>query len=477
MSLKQKVLTGSKWIAFSNIFTQILGVVSLVVFARLLSPDDFGIFAILMIFVGFLRIFSDMGTGAALIHIKDPSDKLLSSVFYLNLFIGLVLSASLIFLSGSIALFFETPKIKMLLEVISITFIIASFGIVQKALYEKHLNFRTVTIIESFSTFASLAIGISAAFYGLGVFSLVLQTLSASIIRVILLWIYSDWKPMFYFALDDIKHIWEFTKNLSLFNFVNYFARNTDNFLIGKFLGSPALGVYSVAYKIMLYPLANVSRTLIRILFPAFSKIQDDNEKFQKVYLRVIFFIALITFPLMMGLMATADTLVSVLFGDKWGNLYILLIILSPIGMIQSIVTTTGSIYMAKGNTKTLMRIGLVSSIVTVLFFIAGLPFGVEGVAFFYLVSNLIMLYPVLKISWGQIDLSVKRGISEVFPILIISITMAISVVLVGKVIDTFFSYDILKLIMMILSGVIIYYLLITVKYGSIKALLGELKK
>jgi len=477
MSLKQKVITGSKWIAFANIFTQILGVVSLVVFARLLSPDDFGIFAILMIFVGFLRIFSDMGTGAALIHIKDPSDKLLSSVFYLNLFIGLVLSVSMILMSGPIALFFETPKIKMLLEVISITFIIASFGIVQKALYEKHLNFKTVTIIESFSTFVSLVIGISAAFYGLGVFSLVLQTLSASIILVILLWIYSDWKPMFYFSLDEIKYIWEFTKNLSLFNFINYFARNADNFLIGKFLGSPALGVYSVAYKIMLYPLANVSRTLIRILFPAFAKIQDDNEKFQKIYLRIIFFIALITFPLMLGLMATADILVSVLFGDKWENLYILLIILSPIGMIQSIVTTTGSIYMAKGNTKTLMRIGLVSSTVTVLFFIAGLPFGVEGVAFFYLVANLIMLYPVLKISWSQIDLTVKRGISEVFPILIISIVMAIGVVLVEKVIDTFFSYDILKLIIMILSGILIYYLLIVWKYGNVKILLSELKK
>ena len=477
MSLKQKVLTGTKWVALANIFKQILQLASLVVFARLLTPDDFGMYAILMIFVGFMTMFTDMGTGAALIHIKKPSDKLLSSVFYFNLFVGLVLSVSLVLMSSPIALFFEVPKTKVLLEIISITFIIASFGVVQKALYEKHLNFKTITIIETFAAVVSVAIGIGAAFYGLGVFSLILQTLSLNILLVALLWIYSDWRPLRYFALDDIKHIWQFTKNLSLFNIVNYFARNADNFLIGKFLGSPALGVYSVAYKIMLYPLQNISRTLLRILFPAFAQIQDNNKKFQKVYLRVIFFIALVTFPLMIGLIATADVLVPVLFGDKWKNLHTLLIILSPIGMIQSIVTTTGSIYMAKGNTKTLMRIGVISSAVTVLFFVLGLPFGVEGVAFSYLISNFIMLYPVLKISWGQIDLSVKRGIAEVLPILIISIVMGIGVALVGKAVALLSSYAILKLAIMVVSGVLIYYLLITVKYGSIKALLGELKK
>ncbi len=477
MSLKQKVLTGTKWVTLANIFKQILQVVSLVIFARLLTPDDFGMYAILMIFVGFMAMFTDMGTGAALIHIKKPSDKLLSSVFYFNLFVGLILSLSLVLMSSPIAQFFQTPKIKVLLEIISFTFIIASFGVVQKALYEKNLNFKTITIIEIFASFISVGIGIGAAFYGLGVFSLILQTLSLNILLVTLYWVYSDWRPMFYFSLNDIKYIWQFTKNLSIFNIVNYFARNTDNFLIGKFLGSPALGVYSVAYKIMLYPLQNISRTLLRILFPAFAQIQDDNKKFQKAYLRVIFFIALITFPLMAGLIATADVLVPVLFGDKWNNLHILLIILSPIGMIQSIVTTTGSIYMAKGNTKTLMKIGIISSTVTVLFFVLGLPFGVEGVAFSYLISNFIMLYPVLKISWAQIDLSVKHGIAEVLPILIISIVMGIGVALVGKIIDSFCSYDLLKLIMMILGGLLIYFLLIIWKYGNVKTLLKELKK
>ena len=477
MSLKQKVLTGTKWITIANLFRQMQQIISLIIFAKLLTPDDFGTFAILMIFVGFMQIFTDMGTGAALIQIKDPSEKLLSSVFYFNLFVGLVLCVSLVLISGPIALFFDTPALQVLLQIISISFIITSFGVVQKVLYEKHLNFKTVTIIETVSGLIGLVVGITAAFNGLGVLSFVLQALSTSLLRVVLLWIYSDWKPMFYFALEDLKDIWEFTKNLSIFNFVNYFSRNADNFLIGKFLGSPALGVYSVAYRIMLYPLQNISRTLLRVLFPAFAQIQDDNEKFKKVYLRVIFFISLITFPLMTGLMATADVLVTVLFEDKWQNLAILLIILSPIGMMQAIVTTTGSIFMAKGNMRTFMRLSIFCSVVTVLFFVAGLPFGVEGVAFFYLMSNFVLLYPILKISWEQIGLSVKRGTVEVLPVLIISIMMGLGVFLSDFLLFQNIESQFFRLLLMMSIGIFLYILMIRVHYGNIRSLISELRK
>ncbi len=476
MSLKQKVLTGTKWIAFGNIFTQILQIVSLVVFARLLSPDDFGMFAILMIFVGFLDMFTDMGTSAALIHIEKPSDKLLSSVFYFNIFVGLVLCVTLILLSNPISVFFENPQLTELLQIISITFILTSFGVVQKALYQKKLEFKHLTLIEVFSKLVAVIVGVSSVLLGLGVYSLLIQTLTNSFVLTVLIWVYSVWRPMKYFSISDIKNIWGYTANLTAFNFINYFARNTDNFLIGKFLGSSALGVYSLAYKIMLYPLQNISNVLLRILFPAFSQIQNDNKKFKKVYLRIIFYIAIITFPLMAGLIATADIFVDVLFGDKWKNLTIIIMILAPVGMLQSIVKTTGSIYKAKGSTNILFKIGNISTAVTVVFFIIGLPFGVEGVAFSYLLSNLVMLYPVLKMSWNQIDLSVREGIYEVLPILGISVLMSIGVKLVEYMIDTLFSNNLIQLIIMIFSGILIYYILIRLKYGGIKILLGELK-
>ncbi len=477
MSLKAKVLSGTKWVAVANLFKQLLQVLSLIVFARLLTPDDFGLFAILMIFVNFLLMFTDMGTAAALIHVKNPSQKLLSSIFFFNLFVGTALCLLLLLLSGPIALFFENPPLKELLGLISINFVIVSLGIVQKARYEKELDFKNLTLIESASVLVGITVGIAAAFKGLGVYSLVIQTLTTSILATVLIWIISRWRPLLYFSLSDIKSIWGYTANLTTFNFVNYFARNADNFLIGKFLSSSALGVYSLAYSIMLYPLQNISRVLLRILFPAFSHIQDDNEKFKKAYLRTIFFIALVSFPVMVGLIVTADTLVSLLFGDKWENLAVILMILAPVGILQSIGTTNGSIYMAKGNTKLLLKVGIWSTIVTIIFFIGGIFFGVEGVALSYLLSNLVLFYPVFKISWEQIGLSVSEGVGTLMPLLIIASLMGVGVWLAGKLLQPYALPSLLLLTIMVLSGILLYLGLIRVKYGKFSILLSELKR
>ena len=474
MSLKAKVVTGTKWVAFANIFKQILQVLSLVIFARLLSPDDFGLFALMMIFVSFLVMFTDMGTASALVHIKDPSDKLLSSVLFFNLFIGTLFCLLLIIFSGYISIFFDSPKLEPLLKLISVNFIIMSLGVVQKVRYEKELDFKYLTLIESLAVFIGIGGGIIFAWFGFGVYSLVFQVLITSVLSVGLLWTISKWRPLLYFSIEDIKIIWKYTANLSAFNFINYFARNADNFLIGKFLNSSALGVYSLAYNIMLYPLQNISRVLLRILFPAFSKIQDDNKKFKEAYLKTIFFISLVSFPIMSGLIATADVFVAVLFGDKWANLAPILMILAPVGVIQSIGTTNGSIFMAKGNTNLLLRVGIWSTIVTILFFIGGIFYGVEGVAISYLLSNIVLFYPVFKISWGQIELSVSEGVKKVLPILFISSFMGIVVWILGQWLNEFDINSIIKLIIMVLSGKVIYISLIYIKYGNLKKIFNE---
>ena len=476
MSLKKRVLRGTKWVAFANVFKQVMQVFSLIIFARLLSPDDFGLFALLMIFVNFLIMFTDMGTASALIHIDKPSQKLLSSIFFLNIFIGLSLFFILVVSSKSISLFFDNPPLEILLQIISMNFIIVSLGIVQKALYEKALEFRELAMIETLSIFVGISMGIISAIYGMGVYSLLIQTLTGSLLSVSLLWVVSKWRPSLYFSLDDIKRIWGYTANLSAFNFVNYFARNSDNFLIGKFLNSTSLGVYNLAYSIMLYPIQNISRVLLRILFPAFSTIKDDNEKFKRIYLKTIFFIGLISFPIMGGLVATASVLVDVLFGNKWDGLDTILMLLAPVGIIQSIGTTNGSIYMAKGNTRLLLRVGVFSTVVTIAFFVGGLFWGIEGVALSYLLSNIVLFYPIFRVSWSQIDLSVSEGLRVLSPLLLIVLFMSSSVWGVGVWLDTLEVSSIWKLIFMVALGKIIYISLISIRYGDPREIIRELK-
>ena len=143
---------------------------------------------------------------------------------------------------------------------------------------------------------------------------MVCQLLICTIVNAILLWFLSPWRPRFWFAFSDIKDIFKFSANLTAFNILNYFARNIDQLLIGKFLGAQALGYYSLAYKIMLYPLQNISQVIGKVMYPAFSKIHEDLEKVRLNYLKMVKVIALIVFPLMAWLFVMAPEVVMVFF-------------------------------------------------------------------------------------------------------------------------------------------------------------------
>lgn len=476
MSIKKLVVSGVKWVAFANIFRQLMTFISTVIIVRLLTPDDFGLFAILMVFVGFFNMLIGMGSSSAIVQHESPSKKMLSSIFYFNIFVGFLFYFIMIMISGYISILFEKPEIEELLNLISLTFVIASFTALHQALFMKEIDFKTLSIIETLSTFISFSAGIYAAIEGLGVYSLIIRVLLGSALLSIMLWIVSSWKPICFFSFSEIKKIFNFASYLTAFSFVNYFSRNSDNFLIGKFLGTSSLGVYNVAYSIMLYPLQNISSVIIKVIFPAFSKIQNDNVKFKNAYLKVIFFIALISFPLMAGLMATSEVLVSIVFGDKWQGLASILFILAPIGMMQSLITTTGSIYLAKNKVQIMFKTGLINAIVMIISFIIGIPFGIKGVAIAYLTANIIMFYPMLSIAWNQIELSFKEGFFKILPILLISIVMYLCLLMLNTTFDNYLKNEVLKLLLSIIIGAILYLSLIKLKYGNLSLIINELR-
>lgn len=461
MTLKQKAIAGIAWNGIGNIARQALQFVTLIVMARFLSPEDFGVYAILMIFVSFMSIFSDMGTSQVIIHLDKPDQKMLSSIFYFNIVVGSCLFIFLYLLAWPIAYFFKNQNIVHLLQIIGFSFIITAFTLVQKTLLEKSLHFKAIVTLEMIAqTIGSLA-GIISAIDGLGLYSLIISSLSNASIFSLCIWLTSNWRPSLRFAFSDIRTIWGYSFNLTGFSIINYFARNADNFLIGKFLGASSLGAYSVAYKIMLYPLDNVSRVIFRVMFPAFSQVKHDNERFKKSYINAISFIALVTFPIMTGLLVVAKPLVIVFFGDKWHGLPILLMILAPIGMLQSIVTTVGSIYLTKGTTRLMFKMGLINAAVTVTSFVIGLPYGVEGVAISYAISNIIMLLPNLKFSWDQIELEIFEGLRKLIPYAFMSIIMAILVYFEGQWLLTEGIIPLFILIYQVAFGAAIYIILI----------------
>lgn len=415
MSLKKQATSGIKWSSVSQIGRQVMQFATTAILARLLSPADFGLLGMATIIIGFVELFKDLGTSAAVIQRKNLSESLVHSIFWINVAFGILGTIILFITSPLVANFYEEPRVAPVLMLLSITFFISGISILQKALLEKDLAFNKLAKIEIIAVLNGSAIGIVSALLGFGVWSLVYQLLTVTTVTTILLWIATRWKPKLVFSWNEVKQVSSYSLHLTGFNIFNYFARNADYLLIGKFLGSQSLGYYTLAYRLMLYPLQNISAVLSRVMFPVFSQVQNDNARFSRAYLKVVATIALVTFPIMIGLWAVSEPFILTLFGSQWQPVILLLMILAPVGMTQSLGTTVGTIYTAKGRTDWMLRWGIGSGILVTFAIVIGLQWGIVGIATAYATATAILTYPSFAIPFHLIGLRVSDLIAVVW--------------------------------------------------------------
>lgn len=455
-NLKESAVKGLKWSSASRFGQQLLQFITLVLLARLLAPEDFGLMASAMVVIGFINVFRDLGISAALIQKKEISDELFSSVFWLSLWAGGLLMIMLIIFSSFIANFFNAEALDSILKVLSISFLFSGLSVVHQALLEKELNFKSIAKYELFATLLAAITSITMALFNFGVWSLVFQNLVFTFTVSLLFWINSSHKPRFLFKWIEIKSIANFSGNLAGFNILNYFVRNADYILIQKFLGEQQLGYYTLAYRLMLYPLKNISAVITRVMFPVLSKIQDENEKFRQVYSKVVNSIALLSFPLMLGLLAVSDNFVHVIFGAKWEPVITLIFILAPLGLLQSIYSPAGVIFQAKGRTDLWFRWGLLTGVLFITAFWIGLKWGIIGIASAYLITNLITVYPGLAIPFRLIGLKVSSFITSFKRTFLISLMMFFAVLISKYLLNLYFEPTEL-LIILVIIGILAY--------------------
>ena len=428
MTLTKSVVRATSWSAFSQAGRQISQFAVTVVLARLLSPDDFGVVAIATVVTGFVMLFSDLGTATAVIQKKDHTPAFLSSVFWVNAAFGVVVMLFVVAVSPLISWLYGEPRLTGVLIALSFSFPVAGVVAMQRALLEKAMRFDLLARIEMLSTAIGGAIGIAAALAGGGAWALVVQTVTSVLAMAVLLWAYSDWRPRLQARLAEIRSIAGFSGYLTGFNVVNYFARNADYMLIGWFLGSEDLGYYTMAYRILLFPLQNLTAVINRVALPAFSRIQEDEARFRRAYLTSIGGISSVSFPLMAGIFTIPRPFVETLLGERWLPMLPILMILAPVGLVQSIVATAGSVYIARNQTAALFRWGLLSSLVVIAAFIIGLSWGVVGVAACYAIASLALAYPAMAIPLRLIGLKVKDSAAVLWAPFVSALSMALVV-------------------------------------------------
>jgi O-antigen/teichoic acid export membrane protein len=424
-TLTQKATSGVAWSSVFQVCRQLLSLVSVSVLTHKIPPSAYGLVAMAAVLIALFETLRDLGTNKAIIREPVLSDRLVSSVFWINAGFGALESVCIFGLATPAALFFHEPRLTGVVRALSGYFLISSFSLIPEALLTRQLAFRRLNAAQYSGAVVGTVAAIVAAFSGGGVWSLVLGQLTGAAATGLALWSLCPHRLRLVIDLEEVRSIASFSLNLSAFAIVNYLSRNVDNLIIGKFLGSTPLGIYQVAYTVMTYPLNNFSQMIGSVLFPAMSQLKDANERIRSAFVRACSLIGLFTFPAMLGLMITAKPFVIVIMGNRWLPVVGLLKVFAPLGMAQSIFTLVGLIYYVKGRTDWMFRWGIVTATLTVASFFVGLRWGIQGVANAYAITWTLLMVPGLAIPFRLINLSLTEFFHHLWPGLRISLVMA----------------------------------------------------
>ncbi|WP_158544428.1 lipopolysaccharide biosynthesis protein [Blastococcus sp. TBT05-19] len=371
---------GLAWTALWRIALQILQLGTSIALARLLAPSDFGLVALAATITGFATLFAEFGIAAAVIQRPEPDREYLTSAFWLNALLGCVGALAIWAISPLAAIVLEAPDLAQLLPVAGLSMAL-SLGVVHGAVLRRKMNFARVGVAEVLGGVANAASAISLAAAGLGPWALVSGTLVGTATTTVAYWMLSPMRPTGWPTLGMTREIWRYSRGLIGFNAVNYWSRNADNLLVGKFIGTTALGFYSRAYNAMLLPLSQVSTTISTVMFPALARLQSDARRLGEAWLVSTKASWIVGAPLGLGVCVAAGPLVETLFGARWLPVAPILSLLALSVPCQLLGQSAGPLFQATGRTALQFKLGVISSLLTVLAVGVAVPFGVVAVA------------------------------------------------------------------------------------------------
>ncbi len=451
--LKQKTIKGLLWSAVDNFSNLGVSFIIGIILARLLSPDDYGIVAMVVIFFAIAQTFVDSGFSNAIVRKKDRTESDLSTCFYFNIFVGLGFYVLLFLCSPFIADFYNQPILSPIVKISGLNVLINSLCIVQQAQFTIQIDFKTQAKVTLTSTVISGILGILLAYFGYGVWALVWQGVIGSFIRMLLLWIFSKWRPRESFSKDSFHYLFGYGSKLLASGLLDTTYNNIYPIVIGKFYSPAQLGNFSRALSFAQLPSSNITSILQRVTFPVLSTIQDDIPRLQANYRRLLKLSAFIVFPLMMGLASVAFPLIRVVLTPKWEGCSLYLQIICFALILYPIHAINLNLLQVKGRSDLFLRLEVIKKIVGVCIMCITIPLGITAMCIGMVVSSLISLFINTYYTGKLINIGCLKQIRDLLPILFNSLLMGSMVYLFIQL----FNNDLVKLIVGAFGGSISY--------------------
>ena len=426
--LKSKTLHALFWSFLERFGQQGIQFVITIILARLLLPEEFGLIAMLAIFIAIAQSFIDSGFGSALIQKKNATHVDECSIFYFNIFVGFLAAGLLCLAAPWIAGFYNQPLLVPLTCALSLNLIINAFGLMQTTLLTKHIDFKTQLKISVIATVISGTIGVAMALNGFGVWSLVAQSLGNNLFRTALLWFFNTWRPSLVFSFRSLRTMFAFGSRLLASGLLDTVFANIYLVVIGKLFSPMALGFYSQGKRIQELPVANISGIVSRVTFPVFSSVQGDKPRLKRGVRKALALLVMINFPMMVGLAIVAKPLVLVLLTEKWIPCVPYLQLLCVVGMLYPVHLINLNVLKAQGRSDLFLRLEILKKILIVIAIAVTYRWGIIAMIYGQIATSCLAYFLNAYYTGKMLDYPITEQIQDLIPSLALAGIMGVGV-------------------------------------------------
>ncbi|CEA15292.1 lipopolysaccharide biosynthesis protein wzxC [Fermentimonas caenicola] len=461
-SLKKQAVSGVLWSFGQQFSVQIINFVVQIILARLLMPEMFGLIAMLTVFISIGQSLMDAGMTSSLIRSKNPDQLDYSTVFLTNLMISVSVYIITYLSAPYIAQFYSQEILKDILRIYALTFVIHSFVAVHIAKMTKEMNFKTQMILQIPSTIVGAIVGVTMAYLGYGVWSLVWLHIAQSIVYTLQIWIFVPWRPSFVFNKRRFKYHFNFGYKLTLSGLLDTVYNDAYRIVIGKFFTPAAVGFFNQAETMRLFPVQQISSVMGKVTYPLFSNINGDAQ-LKNAYKSTMKLILFAVIPIMLILIVVAKEGFLLLFGEKWLPSVLYFQILATASIIRPISSYNLNILKVKGRSDLFLKVEIIKKVIGVIGIAVALPFGIKALVISLTAVSFIFVFINMFYCGKLIDYSVLNQIKDVGKLFIAGLVTFLLTVFIREYLITYTQNNLLIISLISLSFSVLYLGIITI--------------
>jgi O-antigen/teichoic acid export membrane protein len=454
--LRTRVVRGVGWMLVGQVSMRLIALATTIVLAHLLTPTEIGLATEALVFSRFSFLVADIGLLAVIVQRERLSDEDRQTAFWTSTALGAVLAVGLIALAEPIASLYGEEQVEPLVSVLSLSVIFTALGLTPGALLTRELKFRSLELRTIAATAAASVVAIVLAALGYGPWAIIAQSVVLTGVSTALMWLILGWWPRLVYSWKSLRGFAGFSGYVFGSGALQYLSRNADNFLVGRYLGAAKLGAYSLAYNVMLVPMRTLASPVQNVLFPALSRIGEPG-RVGDIWLRTTQLVAAVTVPAYLGMMVVAPDFVPVVFGAQWDDAIPVLQILAYVGILASWGALRATVLLALDRASIVFRLQLLGTTLSIAAFVAGLHWGIVGVATAYAVSSTFMMVYSTLVTGRVTNVSFGRFLRAISGVFEAGVVMALAVLGARLLLVDADVPQAARLAILVLLGAIVY--------------------